>query len=227
MANVKSEQERAVFHSRVLHAAAKLFLEKGYEQSSTREIAEMAGVHVSAMNRAFGSKEHILCELVGFLLDGQFSAAKKMLAGVTEDPVLYYAAETTLQLYLAESDEAIRSLYAAAYSMPSSATLIHSAVTEKLVQVIFREYLPDFETKDFFELELASGGIIRGYMTVPCDMYFTMDRKVRRFLETSLRVYKIPEEKIEEAIAFVGQFDYPAIAKQTVEDMFAYLEGKL
>lgn len=227
MANVKSEQERAVFHSRVLHAAAKLFLEKGYERSSTREIADAAGVHISAMNRSFGSKEQILCELVGFVLDRQFFAAKKMLAGVTEDPVLYYAAETTLQLYLAESDEAIRSLYGAAYSMPQSAAMIHSAVTEKLVQVIFREYLPDFDTKDFYELELASGGIIREYMVLPCDMYFTIERKVHRFLETSLRVYRIPEEKIEEAIAFVGQFDYPAIAKQTVEDMFAYLEGEL
>lgn len=227
MANIKPEKERIAFHSQVLHAAAKLFLEKGYERSSTREIAEMAGVHVSAMNRAFGSKEHILCELVGFVLDRQFSAAKKMLAGVTEDPVLYYAAETTLQLYLAESDEAIRSLYGAAYSMPQSAALIHSAVTEKLVQVIFREYLPDFDTKDFFELELATGGIIREYMVLPCDMYFTIERKVRRFLEASLRVYKIPEEKIEEAIAFVGQFDYRTIAKQTVDDMFAYLEGKL
>lgn len=210
---------------KTLHAAAKLFLEKGYSNATTREIAREAGVNVSAMNRAFGSKENILCELVRYVLEGQFEAAADLVQGTTQDPILFYAAETTLQLYMAESSEQVRNLYAAAYSLPKTSLIIQQTITEKL-ESIFRSYLPDLETKDFFELEIASGGIMRGFMSRPCDMYFTMERKVSRFLKTTFLIYEIPKEKIQEAIAFVGQFDYPVIAEQTVRSMLGYLEEK-
>ena len=83
------------------------------------------------------------------------------------------------------------------------------------------------ETKDFYELEIASGGIMRGFMTVPCDMYFTMERKVKRFLETTFLIYRVPDEKIQEAVDFVSQFDYETIAQQTIDNMLVYLESKI
>ena len=74
--------------------------------------------------------------------------------------------------------------------------------------------------------ELASAGIMRNYMTRPCGIYFTMDRKVRAFLENTFLLYEIPRAKIEEAIKFVSQFDYEALAKQVIDNMLAYLESK-
>ena len=50
--------------SKVLHAAAKLFLEKGYTESRMREIAALAGVNYGSMMFIFRSKEEILAELV-------------------------------------------------------------------------------------------------------------------------------------------------------------------
>lgn len=210
---------------KTLRAAAAMFLEKGYSNATTRGIAQKAGINVSAMNRAFGSKENILCELVAYVLEGQFETAAKMLKGVTEDPILFYAAETTLQLYMAESNENIRDLYAAAYSLPKTSAIIQQTITEKL-EHIFREHLPALETKDFYELEIASGGIMRGFMAKPCDMYFTMERKIACFLKTTFLVYEVPKEKIHEAIDFVRQFDYPEIAEKTVHSMLGYLEEK-
>ena len=209
---------------KALHAAALLFLEKGYTATSIHVIATTAGVGQTSVMRTFGSKEGILCELVKFVLEGQFSAAQKMLAGVTDDPVLYYAAETTLQLYMAESNEAVRDLYSAAYSLPESAELIRRAVSDELLGIVFKDYLPDFEPKDFYKLEIASGGIIRGYMTVPCTPNFPMEEKVQSFLENSLKLYNGPPEKIEAAKNFVIRFDYPAIAKQTIDHMLVQLE---
>ena len=57
---------------------------------------------------------------------------KALLQGVTDDPLLFYAAETTMQLHMAESGEQIRNLYLAAYSMPHSIDIIHQAVTSFL-----------------------------------------------------------------------------------------------
>ena len=172
----------------------------------------------------FGAKENILCELVKYVLNGQFSAAKNLLAGVTEDGVLYYAAETALQLHMAECSDAVRSLYRSAYSLPLPSELIQRNISEKLTSVVFRKYLPDASPADFYRLEIASGSVIWGYMTIPCDESFTIDQKVAYFLDTALRIYRVPDEKIEEAKAFVKQFNYPVIAQQTIDDMLAFLQ---
>ena len=214
-----------VVKSKILHAAAKLFLEKGYAESTVKEIAQVAGVSLGSLTFAFKNKENILCDLVGFVLEGQFEAANKAVKGITEDKLLFYAVETVMQLHMAESSEHMREMYSVSYSLPNSAQIIYRTITGKL-EYIFKEYLPHLQSKDFYEREIASGGIMRGFMTVPCDMYFTMERKVRSFVETTCLVYEVPKAKIEEAIAFVGRFDFVKLAQKTIDDMLKYLESK-
>ena len=223
MAIHRNDQERLQDHRLVLHAAAKLFLEKGYEAASVRQIAAEAGINVNTMVHDFGAKENILCELVEYVLNGQFSAAKDLLLGITEDGVLYYAAETALQLHMAECSEAARDLYRSAYSLSNTSALIQRNIAEKLTSGVFREYLPDASLEEFYRLEIASGSIIWGYMAVPCNADFPIEQKVDCFLDTALRIYRVPEEKIAEAKAFVKRFDYPAIAQRTIHDMLAIL----
>ena len=110
--------------------------------------------------------------------------------------------------------------------MPHSIDIIHQAVTEKLEQ-IFKEHLPHLQTRDFYELEIASGGVMRSFMARPCDMYFTMERKVNRFLETTFRIYQVPDVKIQEAIDFVQKFDFQDIAKNTIDHMLQYLKESI
>lgn len=44
------------------------------------------------------------------------------------------------------------------------------------------------------------------------------------YLYASLRVYRVPEEKIQKAVAFTEQLDLSAIAQQTVQQMITSLE---
>ncbi|MBP3495723.1 MAG: TetR/AcrR family transcriptional regulator [Clostridia bacterium] len=211
--------------SKVLHAAAKLFLAKGYTNTTLRELATMSGVNYGSLTFTFKNKETILSELVGFVLDGQFEFTEKLLDGKTKDKILFYATETTLQLYMAESSEHIRELYSLSYSLEASSDIIYTNITKKLAE-IFKEQYPNYTQGEFYEKELASAGIMRNYMTRPCGIYFTMDRKVKAFLENTFLLYEIPREKIEEAIKFVSQFDFEALAKQIIDNMLAYLESK-
>lgn len=212
--------------SRVLHAAAKLFLDKGYVNSTMKEISSLAGVNYGSMMFAFRSKEEILSELVGIVLDGQFESTARLLVGKTEDKILFYAAETTLQLYMAESSEHIRELYTLSYSQSASSNIIYEKITVKLAE-IFKEQYPNYTQGEFYEKELASAGVMRNYMTRPCGIYFTMDRKVRAFLENTFLLYEIPREKISEAIEFVSQFDWKRIAREVIDNMLAYFESKI
>ncbi len=208
---------------RILIVTTQLFLEQGFTSTTIRKIADELGVSVGAVNAVFKTKEDIMCALVEYVFASQFAATEKLIGGKTEDNVMLYAAETVLQLYMAESSEAVRSLYTAAYSMPKTTAIIQKAITEKL-EIIFGPYLPDLKTQDFFRLEIASGGIMRGYMTTPCDMWFTMDLKVESFIETTFHVYQMPDAKIREALAFVKQFDFHTIARQTIASILKFTE---
>lgn len=225
MANIGHGERYEKVRKRLLHSAAKLFLQKGYSMTTVKELAADAGTNTGVLMRTFGSKENILAILVKYVLDEQFSQTEELLKGKTEDKILFYAAETTLQLHIVESNEHIRELYGAAYSLPATTQIIQHTITGKL-ENIFKEHLPNLETKDFYELEIASGGIMRGFMTIPCDMYFTMDRKIKRFLETTFKLYDVPEKKIQETIEFVSQFDFKQIAEKLIKEMLAKVAEK-
>lgn len=223
MANVGRQKNSEAKKQKILCAAAKLFLKNGYTQTKISEIATKAGVSGNTIFFFFESKEGVLADLVKYVLEGQFRSAKKLLENVPHDSILFYAAETTLQLYMVESNERIRDLYTAAYSMPKTTDIIQNTITEKLER-IFKEHLPELETKDFFKLEIASGGIMRGFMSIPCNIWFTMKQKIESFLECTFKLYDVPQEKIAEAIQFVSQFDFVTIAQETVEHMLSELE---
>ena len=177
---------------KMLRAAVKLFLEKGYEGTTTAEIARAAGMTPSSFFRAFPSKEALLLELDKRMFSGQFALAEQHSAA--QDPVLLYAVETAIQLHIAELTESLRELYVTAYTLPSTSAYLYRS-TAKRLEGIFGDYLPDAEAKDFYEMEIASTGMMRSFMAVPCDVYFTVERKIARFLECALKLYNVPPER--------------------------------
>ena len=148
MSNVNHSKKVEKNKSKILHTAAKSFLEKGYHQTTMNELAKNAGVSYGALFRIFSDKETILCELVKYVLERQFEASKEILKDQCDDKILFYAFETTLQLFMAESSEHMREMYNVSYSLPNSSNIIFSTITTKL-EDIFKDHLPHLETKDF------------------------------------------------------------------------------
>ena len=177
---------------KMLRAAVKLFLEKRYEGTTTAEIARAAGMPPSSFFRAFPSKEALLLELDKRMFSGQFTLAEQHSAA--RDPVLLYAVETAIQLHIAELTEPLRELYVTAYTLSSTSAYLYRS-TAKRLEGIFGDYLPDAEAKDFYEMEIASTGMMRSFVAVPCDMYFTVERKIARFLECALKLYNLLPER--------------------------------
>lgn len=222
MANLRPGKNHEKMKNHVLFVSARLFLENGYTNTTVLEIADAAQINRGSLLNLFRNKEDILAALVEYVLEGQFSAAEEMLAGKTDDKILFYAAETTLQLYMAESSEYIRDLYNCAYSLPKSMNIIQHTITAKL-ENIFKDHLPNLESSDFYKLEIASGGVMRAFMAAPCTIWFPMEQKVEAFLQATFKIYDVPQEKIAESIAFVSQIDYKTVAKTTIDNMIDYL----
>ena len=198
---------------RMLRSAVALFLEKGYEKTTTAEISRAAGMSPSAFFRAYESKEQMLLALVQHMFAGQFSLAAQQLH--TDEPVLLYAAETALQLHIAELSEPLRDLYVTAYSLPSTTQYLYRTTARRL-SAIFRAYLPQASEQDFYELEIASGSVMRGFMAVPCGEGLSMEQKLRRFLSCCLTLYAVPEREQAAAVQKVLSLPLAELAEHMV-----------
>ncbi len=211
---------------KVLREASKLFLTIGYEKTSIRMLEKNTGVNYGSIMYAFDSKENLVSSLVEIVLEAQFEFAKKIVKNKADDKILIYVTETVLQLHLAETSEHMREMYNVSYSLPESTKKVHNTITSKL-EDIFKEQLSNCTTKDFYFLELGASGIMRSYMNRSCDMFFTIDTKVEKFIEVLLSIYRVSNEKIEEAKKFVKQFDFKELVPKFVNELNKKFEEKL
>ena len=209
---------------KILTACVRLFLEQGYKETSITQITENAGVTRGSFQNLFHTKDAVLLELVETMFSGQFGTAKG-ITGQQLPPVYAYAAETAIQLTLTELNERLREIYLEAYSLPDTAEYIHLHTTAELKQ-IFGGNFPGYSDSDFYEMEIGTAGLMRGYMARKCDIHFPLDRKLSRFLTAAMRVYRVPEEEQRQVLAFIRSLDIRAIAAEVMEKLFAMLEMK-
>ena len=224
MVYIRDATETAELYRNVLTAATALFIKKGFEKTTLADISKQSGVSKSKILYEMNSKEEILGHLVTKFLDGVTAASDKASKKLTDDTILIFVANEVLQLYMAEMNEDMRSLYLAGYSLPKTSEAVLRRRTDIMYEN-FREFLPEYELKDFYETEIASMGIMRAYMTIPCDMYFTIEAKAKKLVTMLLRLYSA-EGKIEETLLFIGKIDFEAVAKKAVRDVFDELQIK-
>lgn len=158
------------------------------------------------------------------MFGGQFGAARDIV-GAELPPVYTYAAETAIQLVLTELHENLRDIYLEVYSLPNTSEYIFQHTARELRR-IFGAYLPDYSESDFYETEIGTAGIMRGYMARKCDIHFSLEKKVERFLTVSLRAYRVPEEEQAEVLAYIGKINLRALADEVMQKLFAALEMK-
>lgn len=209
---------------RILSVCVKLFIEKGYKRTTNAEILSLADVTSSTFYNIFSSKDGVLLELADFMFENQFSSAEQIV-GKDVSPVMVYAAETALQLTLTELNENLREIYLEAYSHPNIAEYIYRSTANKLYR-IFSPYLPECTVDDFYELELGSAGIMRGYMSRPCDEKFTLEKKLERFIRMSLGAYNVPAAEQERALKYVLDMDIVSVANAVMQKLFEALAMK-
>ena len=199
----------------------KLFLEKGYSRTTLAEIVEKADVSYSSFQNIFRAKDGVLTELTEFMFSNQFTAARST-AGQQLPPVYVYAAETAIQITLTELNENLRKIYIEAYTQKEASEYIFRETAKELYQ-IFGPYQPELTLRDFYELEIGSASIMRGYMAHPCDEVLTLEKKLRLFLTMSLRAYRVPEDELERTIRFVERLDIRTIAERVMHALFQAL----
>ena len=226
MANIRNEAETKELYSKILTAATALFIQKGFEKTTLMDIAGLSGVTKRVIIYEMNSKEEILGHLVVKFLDGVAEASDSAAKKLTDNKLFIIVANEVLQVYMAEMNEDMRNLYLSAYSMPKTS----EAVLMRRANILFEQFsdiFPGFAKKDFYEFEIATMGIMRSYMSVPCNMYFSVETKVEKLIESMLRIYKIDEKTISEVVGFIKKIDFKAVAEKAVETAFNELNIKI
>ena len=190
--------------NKMLLAAIQLFLEQGYEKTTTAQISKAAGMSPTSFFAAFENKEALLLTLTQIMFENQFAKARTF----------------------AKDMEPLREIYVMAYTLPSTTEYILKS-TAVQIKAIFSPFMPGAEDKDFYEMDIASGSIMRGFMARKCDMYFTVQKKIERFLECCLKLYNVPKEKRASLIEAVLAFDLHSVAKRLIDEIIAKAETGL
>ena len=186
-----------------------------------QQILREAQVSSSSFQNLFCNKDGVLMELVEFMFENQFGMARNV-AGAELPPVYVYAAETALQITLTELNDNLRQIYLEAYTQQRLLDYIQRATAKELHR-IFGPYQPELTEQDFYELELGTAGLMRGYMANPCTAEFPLERKLEKFLTLALRGYKVPEEEVRQVLSFLGGLDIRGIAQKVMEELFRKL----
>ena len=219
-----SRYEKEESRKKILSACARLFWVQGFRKTPPKQILQEAGVSAGTFYNLYKSKAGVLMELTDFMFSQQFGIAGKLSAGGAS-PALVYALETSIQLALTELNENLREIYIEVYTQPDILDRIRQKTTAEL-QRIFGPYLPECSASDFYEMDIGTAAIMRGYMERPCDLYFTLERKIECFLRMTLTVYHVPEAQISEILQTIAALDIRTIADSVMQRLFTALQMK-
>lgn len=219
-----SRYEKEESRKKILSACVRLFWVQGFRKTPPKQILQEAGVSAGTFYNLYKSKAGVLMELTDFMFSQQFGIAGKLSAGGAS-PALVYALETSIQLALTELNENLREIYIEVYTQPDILERIRQKTTAEL-QRIFAPYLPECSASDFYEMDIGTAAIMRGYMERPCDLYFTLERKIECFLRMTLTVYHVPEAQISEILQTIAALDIRTIADSVMQRLFTALQMK-
>lgn len=219
-----SRYEKEESRKKILSACVRLFWVQGFRKTPPKQILQEAGVSAGTFYNLYKSKAGVLMELTDFMFSQQFGIAGKLSAGGAS-PALVYALETSIQLALTELNENLREIYIEVYTQSDILERIRQKTTAEL-QRIFGPYLPECSASDFYEMDIGTAAIMRGYMERPCDLYFTLERKIECFLRMTLTVYHVPEAQISEILQTIAALDIRTIADSVMQRLFTALQMK-
>ncbi len=199
----------------VLKAATRLFLEKGFSNTTLKMIADEAGLKVGHVNYYYRAKEDILYLIIEELMIFHSSIIERVLEE-TDDCLFSYATEIALQIALCDENEVARDLYSSAYTIPGVLAIIKDWGCKKNM-VLFKDRLSHWSEQDFKNKENVTTYIELAAIKTDCEPGFTLEDKVSLILENMLTNYEVPKDECREVISKILSSDY----KYHAQDVFS------
>lgn len=154
---LEQQQNMTKSQEKIIQAAAKLFAEKGYDSSSTSDIAKKAGVAEVTLFRNFKSKKnllyHILAPMFIQLTSKDYIQTVQNIfkQGIDQDPklVLNHAFKDRLE-HMEKNKELLNILFRESYIKPEIKTAIREHITNPVIDTT-KEFIIDKKEREEFK----------------------------------------------------------------------------
>ena len=104
-----AEEKREKSRREIMEASWSLFLEKGYDKTTTRDIVRKAGILNGSLYNRFKSKEDILIAIISSAITDTMAEAEKFLKE-DNDPLMVLCIPMAIELYAASKSKKLAAL---------------------------------------------------------------------------------------------------------------------
>ena len=199
----RSERVRAATRDKILRAARKLFVQRGFAATSMDAIVQLAGTSIGNLYFYFANKEALLATLAELALRAAWARGDELMAAVPAGPArvaaMVYA--NAYGLMVADRD-ILQIMLAAERLLPVRDHVVALNMTR--VRAILQENLPAYTARDLDLVATAWSGAAR-YLFEQGMSDGRLDAKPTRLAEYTvrwnLRALRVPEREIDKAVA--------------------------
>ena len=205
----------------IIQVASKLFLEKGYSNTSIKMICDELEMSPGNVTFYFRTKEHLLAELVDILCNFQRKMMEKEAdEGVSS--VMAMCLELSTMVVMCEEDENVKEFLFSAYTSPMGLEIIRNNDAQKAKEV-FKDYCPDWTDDQFVEAEVLASGVEYATLMTTEDV-LPIEIRISGALNNILGIYQVPEEMRKIKINKVLSMDYRKIGRRVLRNFKKYVE---
>lgn len=205
----------------IVQIASKLYIEKGFTETSNKEVCEILNISPGNLTFHYPQREHVLTEFVKELCDFQWRMID-ILEQEDKSPLLALCIEFATMAAAAEENAAIRDIYISAYTYPMPLAIIRENDTKK-TQQIFKEFNPDWTEEQFRVMENLYSAIEYGMFSSAGQEEISLDMRVACGLDAALRLYNVPENLRNQKIEKIIAMDYRSFGKRILSDFKDYI----
>ena len=204
-----------------MDTATRLFLEKGFRNTSAKMICEQVGISPGNLTFWFPSKADILLEFTKKIMSYhtkfiEYNKNKK------EENLYTYCLEIVVQIALCEEKENIRDIYYYMYSDPLTMSYLKDWTAQKNLDIL-GPYLPEWDLKRFRRTANVTCCIERSALAEPCTEEYTLDDKIRLTLTCLLKIYDIEKNARDKVIDEILATDFKKIKSNMLKQLDEYL----
>lgn len=204
-----------------MDTATRLFLEKGFRNTSAKMICEQVGISPGNLTFWFPSKADILLEFTKKIMSYhtkfiEYNKNKK------EENLYTYCLEIVVQIALCEEKENIRDIYYSMYSDPLTMSYLKDWTAQKNLDIL-GPYLPEWDLKQFRRTANVTCCIERSALAEPCTEEYTLDDKIRLTLTCLLKIYDIEKNARDKVIDEILATDFKKIKSNMLKQLDEYL----
>lgn len=205
----------------IIQVASKMFLEKGYSNTSIKMICDELEMSPGNVTFYFRTKEHLLAELVDILCNFQRKMMEKEAdEGVSS--VMAMCLELSTMVVMCEEDENVKEFLFSAYTSPMGLEIIRNNDAQKAKEV-FKDYCPDWTDDQFMEAEVLASGVEYATLMTTEDI-LPIETRISGALNNILGIYQVPEEIRKMKIDRLLNMDYRKIGRKVLRNFKKYVE---